>query len=80
MASLQRGGSDAPVTDYNPLLGIHVAVNRRSQSGSEIGVAQSISVMEAIKLYTWNGAYTSFEEDIKGKDRGRQVGRFRGFN
>ncbi|MBK5501763.1 amidohydrolase [Peribacillus sp. TH14] len=63
---IAAGGSDAPVTDYNPLLGIHVAVNRRSQSGSEIGVAQSISVMEAIKLYTWNGAYTSFEEDIKG--------------
>ncbi|MFE0507665.1 amidohydrolase [Peribacillus butanolivorans] len=63
---IAAGGSDAPVTDYNPLLGIHVAVNRRSQSGSEIGVAQSISVMEAIKLYTWNGAYASFEEDIKG--------------
>ncbi|MEJ9229839.1 amidohydrolase [Peribacillus butanolivorans] len=63
---LAAGGSDAPVTDYNPLLGIHVAVNRRSQSGSDIGVAQSISVMEAIKLYTWNGAYASFEEDIKG--------------
>ncbi|MFF5399551.1 amidohydrolase [Peribacillus butanolivorans] len=63
---IAAGGSDAPVTDYNPLLGIHVAVNRKSQSGSEIGVAQSISVMEAIKLYTWNGAYASFEEDIKG--------------
>ncbi|MEK4536582.1 amidohydrolase [Peribacillus sp. FSL K6-1552] len=63
---IAAGGSDAPVTDYNPLLGIHVAVNRTSQSGSEIGVAQSISVMEAIKLYTWNGAYASFEEDIKG--------------
>ncbi|MFJ7684419.1 amidohydrolase [Peribacillus butanolivorans] len=63
---IAAGGSDAPVTDYNPLLGIHVAVNRRSQFGSEIGVAQSISVMEAIKLYTWNGAYASFEEDIKG--------------
>ncbi|MGE7765952.1 amidohydrolase [Peribacillus sp. NPDC096540] len=63
---LAAGGSDAPVTDYNPLLGIHVAVNRRSQSGAEIGVAQSISVMEAIKLYTWNGAFASFDEDIKG--------------
>ncbi|MFD4818776.1 amidohydrolase [Peribacillus butanolivorans] len=63
---IAAGGSDAPVTDYNPLLGIHVAVNRRSQFGSEIGVAQSINVMEAIKLYTWIGAYASFEEDIKG--------------
>lgn len=63
---IAAGGSDAPVTDYNPLLGIHVAVNRKSQSGMEIGSGQSISVMEAIKLYTWNGAYASFEEDKKG--------------
>ncbi|WP_439873676.1 amidohydrolase [Bacillus mycoides] len=63
---IAAGGSDAPVTDYNPLLGIHVAVNRRSKSGMEIGTNQSISVMEAIKLYTWNGAYASFEEEIKG--------------
>jgi predicted amidohydrolase YtcJ len=60
------GGSDSPITDYNPLLGIHTAVNRKSQSGMEIGTNQSISVMEAIKLYTWNGAYASFEEEIKG--------------
>lgn len=32
----------------------------------EFGANQSISVMEAIKLYTWNGAYASFEEEIKG--------------
>lgn len=63
---MAAGGSDAPVTDYNPLLGIHVAVNRKSQSGMKIGDNQSISVMEAIKLYTWNGAYASFDEEIKG--------------
>ncbi|MCM3568612.1 amidohydrolase [Neobacillus mesonae] len=59
-------GSDAPVTDYHPLLGIHVAVNRKSQSGKEVGINQSISLMEAIRLYTWNGAYASFDEKIKG--------------
>ncbi|MEK4229099.1 amidohydrolase [Solibacillus sp. FSL H8-0538] len=63
---IAAGGSDAPVTEINPLLGIHVAVNRKSQSGMDIGSSQSVSVMEAIKLYTWNGAYASFEEDIKG--------------
>ncbi|WP_433596566.1 amidohydrolase [Lysinibacillus xylanilyticus] len=63
---IAAGGSDAPVTDINPLLGIHVAVNRKSQSGMDIGSSQCISVLEAIKLYTWNGAYASFEENIKG--------------
>ncbi|WP_285395972.1 amidohydrolase [Lysinibacillus sp. fls2-241-R2A-57] len=60
------GGSDAPVTDYNPLLGIHTAVNRISSSNSEIGVNQKVTILEAIKIYTINGAYASFEEDIKG--------------
>ncbi|MFJ7754602.1 amidohydrolase [Peribacillus muralis] len=63
---LAAAGSDAPVTDHNPLLGIHVAVNRRSRSGANIGTVQSIGVMEAIRLYTWNGAFASFDEAIKG--------------
>jgi predicted amidohydrolase YtcJ len=59
-------GSDSPVTDYNPILGIHAAVNRRSQSGNLVGGNQRVSVLEAIRLFTWNGAYASFDEDIKG--------------
>jgi predicted amidohydrolase YtcJ len=60
------GSSDTPVTSHDPLLGIHVAVNRKSSSGQEVGANQRVTVLEAIKLYTWNGAYASFEEDIKG--------------
>ncbi|WP_103107504.1 amidohydrolase [Brevibacillus reuszeri] len=63
---IAAGSSDCPVTHYNPLLGIHVAVNRMSGSGQAVGANQRITVMEAIKLYTWNGAYASFEENIKG--------------
>jgi predicted amidohydrolase YtcJ len=63
---LAAAGSDAPVTDHDPILGIHVAVNRTSRSGTEIGAIQSISVLEAIKLYTWNGAFASFDEEVKG--------------
>lgn len=63
---MAAGGSDAPITDHDPLLGIHVAVNRTSRSGTKIGPVQSISVLEAIKLYTWNGAFASFDEDVKG--------------
>jgi predicted amidohydrolase YtcJ len=60
------GASDSPVTSYEPLLGIHAAVNRRSKSGQVVGGNQRISVMEAIRMFTWNGAYASFEEHLKG--------------
>ncbi|WHZ00003.1 amidohydrolase [Peribacillus simplex] len=63
---IAAGGSDSPVTSFNPLLGIHGAVNRKSSTGQVVGGKQRIGVLEAIKLFTWNGAYASFEENIKG--------------
>ena len=63
---IAAGGSDSPVTSFNPLLGIHGAVNRKSSTGQIVGGNQRIGVLEAIKLFTWNGAYASFEENIKG--------------
>ena len=60
------GGSDCPVTFSNPLLNIDVALNRTTQSGQVIGPQQKISLMEALRMYTYNSAYASFEEDIKG--------------
>lgn len=59
-------GSDAPVTYLDPLLGIHAAINRESVEGQHVGKNQSIEIMEALRAYTWNGAYASFEENIKG--------------
>jgi predicted amidohydrolase YtcJ len=59
-------GSDSPITSYHPLIGIHAAVNRFSKSEKEVGTSQTITLQEAIKLYTWNAAYASFEEKRKG--------------
>ncbi|WP_010677674.1 amidohydrolase [Bacillus timonensis] len=59
-------GSDAPVTFVNPLLGIHAAVNRKSWKDQLVGENQRIDVIEAIRAYTYNGAYASFEEAKKG--------------
>ncbi|MCP3028474.1 amidohydrolase [Halobacillus sp. A5] len=59
-------GSDSPITSADPLQGIYSAVTRKSKSGKLIGQAQAISIEEAIRAYTWAGAYASFEEDIKG--------------
>lgn len=63
---IAAGASDSPVTDFNPLIGIHAAVNRQSKSGQVVGDNQRVSVMEGIRMFTWNGAYASFEEGIKG--------------
>ncbi len=60
------GSSDCPVTDPDPLLGIRTAVRRRSRTGAPVGLEQRISVAEALRLYTRNGAYSSFDEDRKG--------------
>jgi predicted amidohydrolase YtcJ len=59
-------GSDSPITSVDPIHGIYTAVTRRSNSGNNIGTGQRITVQEAIKAYTWNGAYASFEEHLKG--------------
>ncbi|WP_397538050.1 amidohydrolase [Rummeliibacillus pycnus] len=63
---IAAAGSDSPVTTYNPFIGIHEAVNRVTANGTPFGDKQKIDVLEAIRLYTYNGAYASFEENIKG--------------
>nr|WP_175989733.1 amidohydrolase [Bacillus sp. Marseille-Q1617] len=59
-------GSDSPITSVDPLHGIYTAVTRKSKSGEVVGAGQRITVQEAIKAYTWNGAYASFEDHLKG--------------
>jgi predicted amidohydrolase YtcJ len=65
-AIIAAGGSDCPVTTYDPLRGIHAAVNRRTETGQDAGTNQCISIADAIRMFTYNGAYASFDEDIKG--------------
>lgn len=63
--------SDWPAAiSLNPIRGIHVAVNRQTPDGYPPGgwvPAQRISVAEAMKAYTWGGAFASFREHELGK-------------
>lgn len=62
-------GTDWPVAPLNPLYGIYAAVTRRTVDGKNPNgwiPAEKLSVEEAIKCYTLNAAYASFEENIKG--------------
>jgi len=58
--------SDRPVVSGAPLLGIHAAVNQKTRSGQDYAPQEKITPEEAIRCYTMNGAYASFEENIKG--------------
>ncbi|ELK45633.1 amidohydrolase [Halobacillus sp. BAB-2008] len=59
-------GSDSPITTADPFVGIHAAITRQSKSGRSIGAEQGITLEEALRAYTWGGAYASGEEDVKG--------------
>ncbi|MDP2365853.1 MAG: amidohydrolase [Ignavibacteria bacterium] len=62
-------GTDWYVAPLNPLLGLYAAVTRRTldDKNPEGWIPeQKISVEDAIKCYTLNSAYASFEENIKG--------------
>jgi len=60
-------GSDCPVEPISPLLGILAAVARKTFK------EESLTVEEALKTYTLNAAYASFDEALKGTI---EVGKF----
>lgn len=57
---------DTPVTKPNMLHSVWCAVNRVSREGNLIGKEQAISVYDALRAVTLNGAYEYFEETDKG--------------
>ena len=63
---VSTGATDYPPGPFEPLLGIQSCVTRTDSTGKEWGINQRVSVEEALRLYTLNGAYASFEENIKG--------------
>jgi predicted amidohydrolase YtcJ len=57
---LVSGGSDCPMEKINPLLGIHAVVTR------QFFPEEQITIDDALRMYTVNAAYASFEEKTKG--------------
>ena len=49
-----------------PLVGIYGAATRKGLSGQVYGPEEAVDIKEAIRLYTFGGAWLNFDEDIKG--------------
>jgi hypothetical protein len=68
------GGSDHMVrfdprlatNPYHPFFGMWMAITRQTADGSVINPEQRITRIEALRMWTLNGAYLSFEEKSKG--------------
>lgn len=58
--------TDNPIINENPLLGISSSITRKSLNGTDVGINQKIITLEAIRMYTYNGIYSTFDEDILG--------------
>lgn len=70
-AFLDHGIAVAPASDYTPgpyepMMALQSMATRKDPDGNVWGASQRISVAEAMNICTMNGAYASFEEDIKG--------------
>jgi predicted amidohydrolase YtcJ len=59
-------GSDFSPGPFAPLMGMQGMVTRKGWDGTTWGLNQRITVDEAIKVNTINGAYASHEESLKG--------------
>lgn len=59
--------SDCPVSSLDPYRNIFTMITRQTSSGNVMGEGERLTLEEALHVYTYNGAYQSFEEDIKGR-------------
>jgi hypothetical protein len=58
--------TDMPCGALNPFWNMYSAVTRKAMRGTSLGTRECITVKEAVKMMTYNGAYLTREQDIKG--------------
>ena len=78
---LDEGIPVAPASDYmpgpfEPLMAIQSMVTRKDFKGRLWGSKQRVSVQQAMRICTINGAYASFEESLKGSITVGKLGDF----
>jgi len=61
-----RFDSRKAINPYNPFFGMWMAITRKTADGSTLHPEQGVTRLEALRMWTLNGAYLSFEEKLKG--------------
>lgn len=61
------GGSDSPVTPYQPLLGIWSSVTRATELAGVLGPQWGCTVERALRMYTRGSAHCAFAEQERGR-------------
>jgi predicted amidohydrolase YtcJ len=74
--AIVSNGTDVPVERIDPIASYYATVTRKAKDGSVFYGDQKMSREEALKSYTWNGAYAA-KEEAEGLARRGQAGRHR---
>lgn len=64
--AIVANGTDVPVERIDPMASFYATVSRKTKDGSVFFGDQRMTRAEALKSYTWNGAFAAREEALKG--------------
>jgi predicted amidohydrolase YtcJ len=59
-------GTDVPVERIDPMANFYATITRKTKDGTVFFGDQKMSRAEALKSYTWNGAFAAKEDHLKG--------------
>ncbi len=64
---IMASGSDYGVTTHDPWMGFFALLTRKDQkSGVSWGEEETVTVAEALRSYTWNGAWLTHDDEERG--------------
>jgi len=61
-----RFDSRNAINPYNPFFGMWMAITRKTVDGAVLGPDQAVTREQALRMWTLNGAWMTFDEKIKG--------------
>jgi predicted amidohydrolase YtcJ len=61
-----RFDSRTAINPYNPFFGMWMAITRKTLDGAILGPDQAVTREQALRMWTMNGAWMTFEEKTKG--------------